>query len=115
MNLPVFILGALLGSSYFQQIHHLTAEQASIVSAMIYLRTIVGAPFFGYLSDKLEKRCLPMIVSSIVAIILIVPFILSDGSFVTYLWFFLAVGFITSSQIIGYPAAGEHNPAAVTG
>ncbi|MEM9244108.1 MAG: MFS transporter [Pseudomonadota bacterium] len=115
MNLPVFVLGAFLGSSYLQQIHHLTDKQAAFVSGMIYLGTIIGSPFFGYLSDKLKRRRLPMIVSSIIAIILIIPFILLNLSFVTYLWVFLAIGFITSSQVIGYPTASEHNPPIITG
>lgn len=116
MNLPVFILGALLGSSYLRQIHHLSATQAAFVSGMVYLGTIIGSPFFGCLSDSLKRRRLPMIVASIIAIVMIIPFMyLSNLSFVDYLWFFFAIGFITSSQIIGYPAASEHNPPVLTG
>lgn len=116
LNLPIFLLGAMWGSLYLVQIHNLTRTQASFVTSMIFIGTIIGSPMIGWLSDRLGLRRLPMIVCAILSlvVILIVMFV-HTLSLAVLLLLFLALGVFTSAQIISYPLIAESNPRSLTG
>ncbi len=111
MNLPIFLLGALWGSLYLVQVRHLTRFEASIVSSMLFIGTILGSPVLGWLSDRIGRRKLPMIVGAIISLLLII-WLMSAGnmSYGTLIFLFFALGFITSTQILSYPLIAESNP-----
>lgn len=116
LNLPIFILGALWGIMYVTQVHHIARADASYITMMVFVGTIIGSPFAGWLSDRLGKRRMPMIVAGIlslatIAIIIYVPHL----SFVQLITLFLLLGFFTSAQIISYPTIAESNPHYLTG
>lgn len=52
MNLPVMIIGAMWGSLFLTQVHHLTLSHASFISGLICLGTIAGSPIVGRLADS---------------------------------------------------------------
>ncbi|HVV68808.1 MAG TPA: MFS transporter [Gammaproteobacteria bacterium] len=115
MNLPIFLLGAMWGSLYLVQIHHLTDTQASEIVSMIFVGTIVGAPAIGLLSDRLGRRKLPMIVFSILSLAVIFPIIyLPQITPAIGMLLFFLLGFFTSSQVISYPVIAESNPLEIT-
>lgn len=116
LNLPIFLLGAMWGSLYLVQIHDLTRTQSSFVTSMIFIGTIVGSPVIGWLSDRIARRRLPMIICAIFSLmtILIIMFVHHLSLFSLLLLFF-AIGFFTSAQIISYPLIAESNPRALTG
>lgn len=116
MNLPIFLLGALNGTLFLTQIHHLSSDQASTVSGVIFLGTVVGSPTFGYISDLIGKRKLPMVIGAILSLITIMP-ILAFGrlSFIDDMFLFFMIGFVTSSQVLTYPLVTEANPKLLTG
>jgi MFS family permease len=116
MNLPIFLLGAMWGSLYLVQVRGLTRAEASVVTSMLFIGTIVGSPVLGWLSDQLRRRRLPMIIGAVIALALILLLIyLPVLSFGSLIIIFLALGFITSAQIISYPLIAESNPLAITG
>ncbi|OGT67712.1 MAG: MFS transporter [Gammaproteobacteria bacterium RIFCSPHIGHO2_12_FULL_45_9] len=116
LNLPIFLLGAMWGSLYLVQIHHLTREEASWVTSMIFVGTIIGSSCVGWISDTLRRRRLPMLVGAVVSLVVILAIIytphLSLGMLLTG---FLLLGIFTSTQIISYPLIAESNPAANVG
>lgn len=116
LNLPIFLLGAMWGSLYLVQIHNLTRTQASFVTSMIFIGTIIGSPVIGWFSDRIGLRRLPMILCAILSLvfILIVMFV-PHLSLISLLLLFFAVGFFTSAQIISYPLIAESNPRSLTG
>jgi MFS family permease len=116
MNFPIYLIGAFMGSIYLIQVDHFSLTQAATICGMLYTGSIFGSPFMGFISDRLGSRRLPMIISSILSIILVLPIIYVQGlSYETLLIAFFLLGFITSAQIIGYPAVAEHNPRVLTG
>ena len=116
MNLPIFLFGAMWGSLYLVQIRHLSRPESSVVISMLFIGTIVGSPVIGWLSDKIRQRRLPMIVGAIVALGLILLLMYTPHlSFISLALLFLALGFITSTQIISYPLIAESNSLALTG
>lgn len=115
MNLPIILLGALWGSMYLQRVYHLSADQASVVSSMIFIGTIVGAPLVGFISDKIYRRRLPMVVGAIVS--LVVASVIIFGSSFSYpqlIVLFFLLGLLTSAQVISYPMITESSPTAIS-
>ena len=52
MNSPIAILGSLWGSLYLEKKHFMEPKNAATISAMIFIGTIIGSPFFGAFSPK---------------------------------------------------------------
>ena len=116
VNLPVFWLGGFWGVNYLVQAHHLPRVDASSVNGMIFLGLIVGSPLFGWWSDSIKKRKLPMLVGALLAFILglmvIWGGVLSYGVLSVL---FFSIGLAISSQVIAYPVVAESNSLSLTG
>ncbi len=116
LNLPILIIGALWGTEFLIQAHHLTQTQAANVNMMLFLGAIVGSPFMGWYSDRLGKRKPLMILGAIISIILVLIIMYApDLSYNAWLGLFLLLGFFTSTQIISYPLIAESNANALIG
>lgn len=115
MNLPIYIMGALWGSMFLVQVHHFTAVQATTVTGMLYFGTIFGSPLVGMFSDRLKSRKKPMIYGAIISFFIMMAIIyIPTMSYEMLILAFFLLGFITSSQVIGYPVAAESNPTVIT-
>ncbi len=115
MNLPVFLLGALFGIHYLTQVHHISAIQASYATTMFFVGIIFGAPAFGWFSDRIGRRVMPMLIGAVVSLaVFSVLMFVPDLSLSTLIFLFFAIGFVTSSQVLSYPTIAELNPIALT-
>lgn len=115
LNLPIFILGAVWGILYLSQVDHLSTINASEATAMLFFGTILGCPAFGWLSDKIEKRKLPMLLGAALSLAAVLALILIPSlSFTTIIVLFFSLGFFTSAQIVSYPVISELNSHALT-
>lgn len=116
MNLPIFLLGAVWGSMYLVQVRHLTRDEASLVTTMLFLGTILGSPAMGAISDFMRRRRRPMVVGAVLSLLIILMIMyMPDLTLWPLMLLFFALGFITSTQIISYPLIAESNPAILTG
>jgi MFS family permease len=116
LNLPVFILGGLWGMPYLVQARHLTEAQASYVTSMLFVGIIFGSPAFGWFSDRLGRRCMPMVIGALTSLLVILALMyVPNLSYSAILTLFFLVGFLTSSQVLSYPTIAELNPIALTG
>lgn len=115
LNLPIFLIGSSFGALFLVQVHHFSQTDASFVSSMIFLGTIVGSPLIGTLSDRIGLRRLPMIISAVISLALVFVIIYTPNlGYTNLLLLFFALGFFTSSQIISYPLITESNSKALT-
>jgi MFS family permease len=115
LNLPLFLLGGLWGSMFLATAHHLSHTKATYVTSMVFLGTIIGSPMMGWLSDKVGKRKLPMIIGAIFSFIVVMIILLSINlSFWTLILLFFLLGFVTSTQVISYPTVTESNKRLFT-
>jgi MFS family permease len=115
-NLPLMVLGGLWGSLFLQQIHGFTAENAATIFLMLFVGTIIGSPVFGYISDNMRRRRLPMLVGAAIALVFAWMMVeVNHFSFWGAAIIFFAIGFFTSSQVISYPLITESNPRVITG
>ena len=115
MNLPVFILGGLWGVPYLTRVHHLTDDQAALATTIFFIGVILGSLFFGWVSDHIERRVLPMIVGAVISLIVIgLLMYIPDLSVGMAIFLFTLIGFTTSSQVLTYPTIAELNPIYLT-
>lgn len=115
-NMPIMVLGALWGAIHLVGTQNLSPTQASTVSSMIFLGTIFGSPFLGYLSDQIRQRRKPMfwfglLSLFIVTLLMIIPPI----DYIILLGLYFALGFFTSAQVLSYPLIAESNLKSLTG
>jgi MFS family permease len=115
MNLPVFLLGALWGMHYLVQVHHIDELHASYATTLLFVGVIFGSPMFGWFSDRIGRRVLPMIIGAIASLIcMLVLMYWPNLSLSMVITLFFLIGFVTSSQVLSYPAIAELNPPALT-
>lgn len=115
MNLPVFILGGLWGILYLTEVHHVTAAQASYATTIFFVGVIFGSLLYGWISDHIERRILPMIVGAILSLIVIaILMYVPDLSLWSLISLFFLMGLVTSSQVLTYPTIAELNPIYLT-
>ncbi|OGT29721.1 MAG: hypothetical protein A3E87_08720 [Gammaproteobacteria bacterium RIFCSPHIGHO2_12_FULL_35_23] len=116
LNLPIFLLGAMWGRMYLEQVDGFNAARASFICSMLFLGSIVGAPLMGFISDMLQQRRLPMLVSAILSLLVVLIIIYGqDLTFIQLSILFFILGLITCSQVISYPLVAEHNQGILTG
>ena len=115
MNLPVFILGGLWGILYLTGVHHLTATEASYATTVFFVGVILGSLVFGWYSDRIGRRVLPMVLGAIFSLVVMGILMYMPGlSFWSLIFLFFLVGFVTSSQVLTYPTIAELNPIYLT-
>jgi MFS family permease len=115
MNLPLVLLGGLWGTLYLVNAHGITKIDAVHVTSMLFIGTIIGSPISGWVSDRLAKRRLPMIVGAASALLMMMVLIYYDHLNRTQLLsLFFILGLLTSTQIISYPFVAETSPKMIT-
>ncbi|HVY53208.1 MAG TPA: MFS transporter [Gammaproteobacteria bacterium] len=115
LNLPVFLLGALWGINYLTEVHHISAVEASYATTLFFVGVIFGSPVYGWFSDYIGLRRLPMIIGAILSLIVIaVLMYMPNLSLISLIFLFFLIGFTTSSQVLAYPTVAELNPSALT-
>ncbi|WP_423063196.1 MFS transporter [Candidiatus Paracoxiella cheracis] len=115
MNLPIGLLGSIWGVLFLMDTHGMSKVAASYITSMLFFGTIIGGPFVGWLSDKMGRRKIPMIIGSVMSLGLILVVMLAPHlAFYTLMLMFLLLGITTSTQIIGYPVVAENSIPAIT-
>ncbi|MDF1757482.1 MAG: MFS transporter [Legionellaceae bacterium] len=114
MNMAIAVFGAVMGCLYLMQRLNISKEDASIVNTMLFLGTILGGPFMGWVSDRLGLRIAPMKFGAIASLLTIVCILYGDVSYHTMAFLFFILGFFTSSQVISYALVAESSSSAIT-
>ncbi|MEO8963559.1 MAG: MFS transporter [Gammaproteobacteria bacterium] len=115
MNLPVFLLGALWGIHFLTQVHHISAVEASYATTIFFVGVIFGSPAFGWFSDRIGRRVLPMVVGAVLSLVVMLVLMYAPNlSLMEIIGLFFLIGFVTSSQVLSYPMLAELNPIALT-
>lgn len=115
MNLPVMIIGGLFGVSYFTQAHNMTSFDASKITSMIFLGTIIGSPLMGWLSDYIKDSRKLMLYMSFISFILFGMLYFFSMTQTQYLILFFTLGVVTSAQILSYPSITVSNSHKISG
>ena len=103
--------GGLWGVPYLMTMRGLDKPEAAILISLVFIGWAAGAPFFGWLSDRIKNRRILLILGTggatvTTAILVIIPWIPT---------FFLGTvlvlqGALSSSMILGFALVKESNP-----
>lgn len=107
---PMFAFGALWGVPYLSQVHGFERTEAAFAASLILLGWGICAPFVGWLSDRLRRRKLPMIIAaSLNAVCMASLFYIPDPSKFAIHVILLANGVATAGMVGCFVMAREHN------
>ncbi|MFM9846919.1 MAG: MFS transporter [Hyphomicrobiaceae bacterium] len=113
---PLLGFAGLWGVPYLEATHGIDRTAAAAVTSTLFIGWGVGAPVFGWLSDRIGRRRPPFIAGIALCTAAMAALVYLPGlplSAVTALCFLC--GFGGSSQIVGFAAAREHNAATLSG
>lgn len=116
MSAPMLTFGALWGVPYTMQAYGLNKIEAASALAPILFGWTAGAPSWGWLSDRIGRRKLPMLCGAVTGLVAVTIAIYTPAlplaAFSALLFF---VGFGGAAMAIAYAATREHNPGGGTG
>jgi MFS family permease len=116
MNLPLMIISAMVGNLFLTQVHGFTDTKASLAISMISIGTIVGSSCFGWLSEKIGSKKQFMIYGALSSCLIFMSLFLfkkiSLEMMMTILFF---MGFLSATQVLGYPLITESAPKEAKG
>lgn len=104
------------GVTYVEHVYGLDKVDAAFLSTMVFLGWAVGSPLFGWLSDHIQKRVLPLRYGSLlgficITILLYYPY-LPIYLVGTLLFFY---GFCCSVEVIVFAIGRENSPSLLAG
>lgn len=106
----------LWGIPYLEQAHGFSKSDAATANSMVFLGWAIGAPFWGWFSDYIGRRCLSIILSSAAAVITVCLLLYVPGfSFTATSFLLFAVGFFTSAEIIVFALCHEVSSIKIAG
>lgn len=115
LNAPIFILGGLYGNFYLRLFQGYSSHVCSLVITGLFLGATIGSPLFGWISDRMKLRVIPMKMGAGLSLFsfLVLNLVGSVSPFVMFL-IFLWMGIVTSAQVLSYPVVTESNPHMLT-
>jgi MFS family permease len=113
-NLAVFILSSF-GALYLTQIIHYGTLTADNIVTVFFLGLMIGSPLFGYISDKMQNRKIPMLIGAFILLVSLITMLY--WVHISAVWMgaiFFFIGFSSGAQVLGYPLIAESNSPALT-
>jgi MFS family permease len=116
MSAPMLAFGALWGVPYTMQAYGLGKIEAASVMAPILFGFTAGAPAWGWLSDRIGRRKLPMLAGALTGFFATAGAIYIPGLPLTaYSVLLFFMGFGGACMAVSYAATREHNAKGGTG
>ncbi len=102
--------------AYLEQVHGMSRVDAANATSMIFLGCAIGAPLWGWFSDWLKLRRVPIVVGAAGAAIIIslLLYVHNLPAMAVYL-LLLIFGFLSSVQILVFAIAREVSPIKISG
>lgn len=108
LYLSLSAFAELWGIPYLEQARGLSRIHAANANAMIFLGWAIGGPCWGLFSDFIERRCLPILIASIAALIIVcVILYFPQFSFISIHFLLFLFGFLTSVQVLVFAICRE--------
>lgn len=114
LSLSLSVFAELWGPLYLRKAYLYTPTEASHGIAMVFLGWAIGSPLFGWLSEHLNCRRLPLFISNIILTLLIclifyLPISIPKVGILSLLFLF---GLFSGAQVITFMVAKELAPTA---
>ncbi|KTC66592.1 major facilitator family transporter (plasmid) [Legionella adelaidensis] len=114
--LPTTVFAELWGIPYLRDAHGLSHAGADFANSLLFLGFTIGAPSMGFISDKIRRRKLPMVVGAVGAAIIMLIILYTpnlDQTILNGLMFVL--GLLYSAQAIVFAVGRELSPKEAAG
>ncbi len=116
INMVYTGFGALWGTAFISKVYGISTTDAAFLVSMLFVGAIPGSFFFGWFSDRIGKRGLPMIIAAAggllcMAAVVYIPNIPYSMMFV--LMFML--GFSCAGNIVAYAYGNDLSPKGADG
>jgi MFS family permease len=116
LYLPLTVVGGLWGESYITAVSPMSPQGASNAVSMLYVGWLAGAPLAGWLSDRVRKRRLFLVTSTVLTLVTTL-FLTSFTALhpATMFGLLLVVGLASSMQVVTFVSAIEANDPLLHG
>lgn len=114
--LPTTVFAELWGIPYLRHAHGLSPESAGLANSLLFLGFTIGAPVMGFISDRMARRKLPMVIGAVGSAVVIMMILYLPGleeSNIQVLMFLL--GLLYSAQAIVFAVGRELSPGEAAG
>lgn len=119
--LPSSVLGDVWGLPYLHHVYKLDKTQTSLIMVSFFAGWTIVGPFLGAISDKLQKRCMPVILTILLDAILFSIVIFTPKlsghilSFEILLAIFFFIGVATGTHPLVFALAKENYRIQIAG
>lgn len=114
--LPTTVFAELWGNPYLQYAHNLSSAASHHCIGMLFLGFTIGAPSWGFISDKIERRKLPMFLGAVCAAVIMSVVVFAPGLTEKALCgLMFALGLSYGSQAIVFAVGREVSPTEAAG
>jgi len=114
--LPTTVFAELWGIPYLSHAHSLSNSSASFCNSMLFLGFTIGAPSMGFISDKLKRRKLPMVVGATGAGIVMMAILYLPGlNYFSLSVLLFILGLLYSVQSLVFVVGREVSPSEAAG
>ena len=116
VSLPLLTFASLWGVPYMMSAYGMTRTEAASSTSLLLIGWAIGAPLFGWLSDRIRSRKIPLLFSTMGSTAAILALVYVPGlpvNAVLFLIFFN--GFAGGAAVIAYATGREHIRPAVSG
>lgn len=111
MFAPMPIFAGMWAVPYLQSRYGISLESAAVGSALMFFGSAMGSPFWGWLSDKICRRRLTMIVAAITSLSVLLLFMeLTLTRSVAYFMIWLS-GFCAGGYILAFATTKDQTPS----
>ena len=113
---PMLAFGALWGVPYAQTRFGVDRPAAAFATSTLLLGFVVGGPLCGWLSDRIGRRKLPIVLgASLGGVAMTAALYLPGVSFEVYHALLFVTGFASTGMVVAYALTREHNAGGGTG
>jgi MFS family permease len=113
---PLLGFAGLWGVPYFETRYEIDRAAAAGMTSLVLIGLAIGSPFFGWLSDRMQRRRLPLVFGLLICLVSFAALVyLPDVPISMATVLALVCGFGAASQITCFAAAREASPGALSG
>ncbi len=94
---------------------HLDSVHAALINSMVFVGAIPGSLFFGWFSDYIKRRKLPMLLAAIGAVLIMALMLYVHLPYWALYTTFLLLGFFCSGNVVAYAYGLDIRPAGSAG
>jgi len=116
LNAIFFVFGALWGGDFLEQAYGVSKVNADGAMSMLFVGGIPGTFFFGWWSDRIKRRKMPMILAVAVALGLMLLLLYGPQiPFVMVYALLIVLGFACSAYVVAFALANDVRPPGSAG